>query len=652
MTVDPIEVFDALGIGWGVYELYPNPAEQHAFLSAVERLEVLEDGSLTYEIGAGAVSCDGEELSTERGGTSRLSLRLFVHEVEWLELAGAPTPTDLNQFFALLAADEDDTRAEGGIARALQASDVWTISVTQRGLLSEVVENAWEERAGGQTEEATDGVERVALLATMVAAGASAEEVADALTNGADDDPRLIAESFCDAYRLVYPDSELPGVEEETVPELLAAYHRPASSKPPVDTFAAAFFLVPVEAQARILSDFLATRGQGLNSLLLDQFAGVELAELAPHLNEESFNELIMYARDVVDSETGSADELLPMVSGARDVKQARMSAADRIREMIDGIGGLGGATGGLAGKLREETASADELGLYVLRVLLEVEDRPDRFSRLVETWCGHISSEVQAGDLDRALAVLAVGVDEVELPPTKRSVVEAGLVDLLRTDYVVFSQAAAEPGKREALAELLGRFGKPAAAELMERLSEEEDPANRRVLIGLLVVVGSKHPAPIVRFFKDPQWFVVRNAATIAGKIGGAEWVPHLRPLVQHSDHRVVVEALRALGPLAPDEAVPGLVRSLAHPNQRVRETALVLLRTSSSVAREAELTAALVDPTMAGARTEIASLLFGIGTPEARGVLEQLARKPFVISPVRREARRAAREVLGNAA
>ena len=53
-----------------------------------------------------------------------------------------------------------------------------------------------------------------------------------------------------------------------------------------------------------------------------------------------------------------------------------------------------------------------------------------------------------------------------------------------------------------------------------------------------------------------------------------------------------------------------------------------------------------------MDGARSEVAELLYGLGTPDALGVLEQLARKPFLISHTRRDARRAAREVLRSAA
>ena len=185
-----------------------------------------------------------------------------------------------------------------------------------------------------------------------------------------------------------------------------------------------------------------------------------------------------------------------------------------------------------------------------------------------------------------------------------------------------------------------------------MERLAAEEDPAIRRILIGLLEVVGMNHSKTIVGFFGDSRWYVVRNAVTIAVKVGGKNWATYLVRLLDHSDHRVVVEALRALTPLAPDEAVPGLVKSLAHENDRVRETGLLLLKVSTSPLRQAELIRALTDRSMDGARTEIAELLFDIGTPDAMAELQQIARKPFLISSTRRDARRAAREALGRAA
>ena len=82
--MEPVEVLKLLGIGWGVYELYPDPINQPAFASAIKRLEPLRDRVMVFEIGAGNITCDGEVVELSQGGVERLALRLFVHEVEWL----------------------------------------------------------------------------------------------------------------------------------------------------------------------------------------------------------------------------------------------------------------------------------------------------------------------------------------------------------------------------------------------------------------------------------------------------------------------------------------------------------------------------------------------------------------------------------------
>lgn len=89
-----------------------------------------------------------------------------------------------------------------------------------------------------------------------------------------------------------------------------------------------------------------------------------------------------------------------------------------------------------------------------------------------------------------------------------------------------------------------------------------------------------------------------------------------------------------------------------MAHESDRVRETAFLLLKGSNSEWREAQLAAALTDRSMDPARQEIAELLYDLGTPGAIQVLNQIARKPFLVSATRRDARRVARSVLGSAA
>lgn len=649
-SVDPGEVLTALGIAWGVHELYPNPTTQPAFTAAIDRLDGLEGTAVAFEIGAGAITCDGEPMNLSRGGTERLAVRLFVHEVEWLQVSGKPTAEELHLLFQLLGEEEGLRRDQGGIGEALQRERVYAISITQRGVLSEGLENPWEEVEGSAQHDGGDGGERVSKVARMIAAGASPQSVAEALMEEAEEDAASIAATYCNAYRAIYnPDQIEAAAREETVVQMLAAYRQGPKTRPPVDTFAEAFFLIPQDAQARILTEFLENREEGLHGLLLDQFAGTDLAALAPLLEGDTYEQLVSYVRHVLDSDEGSAEELLPLVTAARDVKVARQTTADRIREMIDGIGGLGGATGGLAGQLRAELADRQGSGREVLATLFEIEDRADRFERLVEYWTRRIARHVRDGDFDAAAVELNTGRDASEVTADKEQVVDAALMELVRSDARTFVEAAQRPENRERVVELLGRFGAPSAAKLMDHLVVEEDPAVRRTLIGLLAGVCSQYPQALLPYFASEEWFVVRNAVSIAARVGGENWVPAIEPLCDHPDHRVVVEALRALTPMAPELATARLITALTHDSDRVRETAALLLATTTAANRDGALQEALLDPSLDGGRDEVAALLAEHGTEGSRRILEDIAKKPFLVRPHRRDARRAARLALG---
>ncbi len=651
--MEPVEVLKLLGIGWGVYELYPNPTNQRAFASAIERLAPLQDQVTVFEIGAGKITCEGEVVELAQGGSERLALRLFIHEVEWLRIVGQPSAAELSEFFRLLAGDEAEMRQDGGIEAVLRGKQVDSLFVTQRGVLVEALENPWEVTDRSEEADTGDGGVQAVNVVRMVQSGASAESIADALIAGAGEDPEVIADAFCEAYRTIYPAQDEPGApDDESVPQLLAAAYRVGSKRrPPVDTFAEAFFLLPEEARAQVLTDFLINRDEGLHGLLLDQFAGLELADLGSKLDGAAFAELEAYVRDVVDTDLGTADELLPLVSSARDVSGARQSAAERIRAMIKGIGSLGGSSGGLAGELREELKSHEEMGLYVLTTLIEVEERSSRLSPLLAAWCDRIGQFVRAGDFDAATSQLGAG-RKGATTQHKTELLEEALGEFVESEIELLIDSFQNEEQRPALVELLAGFGEPTTARLMQRLAQEESPVARRALIGILAGVAAVHPAPMARFFTAEQWYVVRNAVTVATKIGGTRWVGRIRPLTAHEDYRVVVESLRALASIAPQEATTELIGSLSHSNDRVVETALLLLRASNATNLEEELVAAMLNRRMDRARPEIAEVLFNLDTPGALRALEDMARHPLLIASHRRAARRAARTVLGSAA
>ena len=516
---------------------------------------------------------------------------------------------------------------------------------------SELFRARW---ARGPTSYVARATRNRLALARMVQAGASAADVADALVSEAGYDSTAIAGAFCDAYRTIYPAAdEASAPDKESVPHLLAAaYGAGPRRKPPVDTFAEAFFLIPEDARAQVLPDFLANRDEGLHGLLLDQFAGMELADLAPQLDEAAFAELEAYIRDVVDTDLGTADELFPLVSSARDVQGARMSAAERIRTMIEGIGNLGGSSGGLAGQLRAELALGEEKGLYVLTTLLEVEDRTNRLRRVLEAWCERIGELIRDAEFD----IATVQIDAAWRGVTaqyKVEFMEEMLAEFVGTECQLLIDTFQLDEHRDQLIDLLGRFGERSAEQLMRQLAGEDSPTARHALIGILAGVAAIHPDPMDRFFAAEEWYVVRNAVTIASKVGGERWISRIQPLTAHEDHRVVVESLRALAAVAPERATGELVGCLTHDHERVVETAALLLRASSAHNLEETLVAAMLNKSMdPTARSEMAEVLFKLGTPGAMQALEGMARRPFLLTSHRRDARRAARSILASAA
>jgi HEAT repeat protein len=78
--------------------------------------------------------------------------------------------------------------------------------------------------------------------------------------------------------------------------------------------------------------------------------------------------------------------------------------------------------------------------------------------------------------------------------------------------------------------------------------MTEEESPASERAA-GVIVGFGPVTVARLAPLVGDPRWFVQRNAARLLGRIGSAEAVPLLQPLLRQADPRVARAAVSALG-------------------------------------------------------------------------------------------------------
>jgi hypothetical protein len=106
----------------------------------------------------------------------------------------------------------------------------------------------------------------------------------------------------------------------------------------------------------------------------------------------------------------------------------------------------------------------------------------------------------------------------------------------------------------------------------LLETLSTSTDKAVRKMVLGLLDTGGGAPLQYLWPLMQDARWYVVRNAVQLATASGDPEVVPHLEPLLRHSDIRVRREVARSLAMLSDGRCLTLLVRAIQDEDSGVR--------------------------------------------------------------------------------
>jgi HEAT repeat protein len=280
--------------------------------------------------------------------------------------------------------------------------------------------------------------------------------------------------------------------------------------------------------------------------------------------------------------------------------------------------------------------------GPKVLAELLLVEDRPERLTRLLRVWAGRSARAIRGGSFELALKWLEVVSSRTDLDPrlvdeAYRQVVTDEVFDIITGQDV--------PGR----AELLEALSQTASSRVLDSLAVEEDPGRRRVLIDVVADIARVDSRSIVGGLSDPRWYVVRNLATALGKSGRRAVAEPLSRLLQHDDHRVRIEAARALLPCMGDEVVDYLLGALTDEHVRVRATVTDLLKTLNDDVVVPALEAGLRDAT-GSVETRVAMIeaLGARGGPIPQRILAELAGSRAGYSSAARTLRSAARKAL----
>jgi len=627
MTADPARaasVVEALSAAWTVYNLYPDPTSQSAFHRVADSLrQAIGDSELSMEVGPSGFLVEGEEVQVGRDAADRLVKQCFVHNMEVLAFAGKPSDADIVAFLTVLSKDEQDLRGEGGMGAILTKEGVTDITVVTRSLLSSM-------------GEPTATVERDAGLQAVLTEGANPEQFARSLMEEAGGDMDRLGEIFHDRYRDLFSrvaQGDVAG--RETI----------------VTAFVDAFFYFDERSQVAVLGGFLTGHEDQVDRMFLDQFAGNELAVLAPQLDSRGFSLLLDYARIATDQIDKRPEELLGLLESPEPVRSARELVATRVQERLADLEGQlpqRQAIASLTTQFPDPTRYFYET-LDTFRGLLAVEERDDRFRRLMRVLTGKISGSIRRGRFRRAELWLRAAVDHPTYTADRAAEVteaisQAGAPDVLE---VLIAKMAddedAEPAKR-----LLTTLAPSHINTLIDMMASEEDRARRRTLLDVLGREAARDPHPVIERLDDERWFVVRNLAVVLGRSGNPQCLPAVRGLLNHPDHRVRVETLRSLTSLDGGN-LDYFGEALADSHESVRQAAIAMLGVRGTAEADSLLIGALWAPNLdTDEKERVIRVLGERPSNDVRLALETIAGKRFTLSARVRQLRAAAREVL----
>ncbi len=619
-----IAACEALGTLWATYNLYPEPAQQPIFVRASEELRTATAYPFLLDVGPRALQWHGQDIEARRDGVDRLAKALFLHDVAALHMVAPPSIDDISALFAVVALENKAVLAAGGPRAALASRGTRSFELISRALLNE-------------TDEFDEGGRRNAELSALLERADEPEALAAELLDAVVD-PGPVADEFIRRY--------LGAVD-------LIAANDYSARETVVRFFVEAVFCLPAEHRGEVLGRLLDARSDTRLEILLDQFSGHDLAEIATDLEHGQIRSLYEYARVASDSADLRPDDLLKLLQPSQLVHDARRAVAGRVEHVLSStVEEVAAFEGEAFLRLRAQVPSGLDgvtIGTNLLRRLIEVEDRDVRLRRVLRIWTGRVASLVRAGDLEQARVWLEAVLDDPPYAPEHAGEVQQALLDVASPRLLgTLVSHLAEDGEAAAVEALLRAWGPTVIERFVEQLADEEQPAKRRVLMDFLVTLGRIDPTPLVAYLDDSRWYVVRNLCVILRRIGRREVGPRLEPLVSHPDYRVRVEALRALVPLTGDASTAPLIAALNDSHERVRHAALGLLRTAADPAADVGLAAALASNLGQVDKERIVGALAERARPDGIAALERCANRRIAVTPGQRLVRDAARAAL----
>jgi HEAT repeat protein len=186
-----------------------------------------------------------------------------------------------------------------------------------------------------------------------------------------------------------------------------------------------------------------------------------------------------------------------------------------------------------------------------ILSAILAGAKDPALFDEFLEIMTKLTIDMFLVGEIGQALRLvrfLNQLTNEESLAPDQRQKVTALLTGMLSDQTVRVLQETLDAGdsvSHEELRDLLQIFGIPSLRAICELLGRVEKLKMRKVIIEVLVELGSNDPKVFAPFLADPRWYLVRNVVLVLSLLGSPEALEIIVGLITHKEARIRKEVL-----------------------------------------------------------------------------------------------------------
>ncbi len=416
-----------------------------------------------------------------------------------------------------------------------------------------------------------------------------------------------------------------------------------------VHAFVDGFWYLPEPHRAAIFSLMLERSDRPENTAFLDQFGGMELAQMNRAFGSGGHPLLAEYLR-VAAREGGRPGDDMSALLAAVDDQSLTARIVGQVASVLGSRDDSGASRSETAvGRLSSHHPGDDERRrstTNLLRGLLALSAGTERLEPVLATWAGRVGAALAEGDLraaDEWLGAIA-GVDLGDTPREEVAGALSGAMQGPAVDALARLLTAPPPdGPGSVVRRAAPQFAGPG---LVAELADEHHAGRRKALLSALQVVAHLRPQDLLPHLSDDRWYVVRNVVVALGASRRAEVAGSVARVAGHPDHRVRIEVLRALYRLEGERAADELCRHLGDPEETVAAEAARLVAAIPDPALdprlirltgEADLPEALAAITALGRRD----------TPAAAEALRRLAQRPLAFGR-RRSLRKAARRAM----